>query len=184
MEDFPPYDPRIIANALIDLAADFEIPITHLSMQKIVYFLHETYLKEKGEPLCSGFFEAWKHGPVHPQLWSSFKDSGRDKITQHVEGLDVISGRPRKLPPIKNRQVRLHIVSEGCRLLQLSSSRLVDISHARGSPWDVLTRGNSGQREYGARISNDIIVSSRGGRMIPIRDAGPIEDDMYEQPPT
>lgn len=184
MTDRPPYDPRIIANEIIDLASEYALSVTHLSLQKIVYFLHEAYLRETGEPLCSGHFEAWKHGPVHPQIWSTFKSAGRETIRHHAYGVDILTGQSKNLPKVNNPAVRLRVAAEGLRLLRISAPRLVGLSHAANGPWDLATKLSRGQREYGARISNEHIVQCRAGRMIPIRDFDEDEDDLYEQPPT
>ena len=184
MEDHPPYDPRQIANEVIDLAREFQLEVTHLSLQKIIYFLHESFLKEGNGPLCLGYFEAWKHGPVHPQLWTTFKAAGRTSIRHHAYGVDIGTGLPRALPKVTNTRVRMHIVAEGVRLLKIPAARLVGISHAKGSPWDRLTTRSGGQREYGARISNELVLECRIGAMVPIRDAIADEEDLYEQPPS
>jgi uncharacterized phage-associated protein len=182
----PPLDPRIVANEIIDIARDFEFEVTHLSLQKIVYFLHEAYLLEKGRPLCIGFFEAWKHGPVHPQLWSSFKAAGRGPIRHHAYGLDIETGTAKNLPKISSTELRRYITAGALKWLPIPAPSLVGVSHARNSPWDHLTRRSGGQREYGERITNELIVSCRtgNGRILPIRYTSLDEDELYEQPPT
>ena len=64
-----PYDPRSIANLLLDEADRLAINITNLSLQKLLYFAHGLSLIEDGKPLVSGYFEAWQHGPVHPLVY-------------------------------------------------------------------------------------------------------------------
>jgi uncharacterized phage-associated protein len=183
-EDRPPYDPRMIANELIDLARQFAIDITHLSLQKVVYFLHEDFLREYDEPLCSGHFEAWKHGPVHPQIWSTFRAAGREPIKHHAYGFDVFTGQTKNLPSISHKKVKLFIAAEGLRLLRIPAPRLVGLSHVPRGAWDVVTKDPGGQRVYGARISNELILKYRASRMVSIRDIEDDEEDLYEQPPT
>lgn len=43
--------------------------LTRLEMQKIIYLAHMLYLGRTGMPLVEGNFEAWKYGPVHPDLY-------------------------------------------------------------------------------------------------------------------
>lgn len=184
MDDRPPYDPRQIANELVDLGRKFMVDVTHLSLQKIVYFLHEAHLKEGKGPLCTGYFEAWKHGPVHPQLWSTFKAAGRSPIRHHAYGLDIETGAPRALERIADHETRLYLLAEGARLLRTSAPRLVGLSHARGTPWDTVAPKIRGQREYGARITNELILKCRVGIMLPVDESEADEEDLYEQPPT
>ncbi|MCR2832579.1 type VI toxin-antitoxin system SocA family antitoxin [Parerythrobacter lacustris] len=184
LSDKPPYDPRVVANELIDLGLEFGIAITHLSLQKTIYFLHEKHLKAFGKPLCGGHFEAWKHGPVHPQLWTSFKRAGAEPIRHHAYGLDISTGALRNLPKIENKTVRRFIVSEGLALLEMPAPRLVGLSHARNGPWDLVTTIPGGKREFGARIPNDLIVQTKNARMIPIRN-DEVENEVFdEQPPS
>lgn len=180
----PPFDPRVVANFLIDVAWDFEISITHLSLQKTLYFLHGRYLKEFSEPLIQGYFEAWKHGPVHPQIWSTFKSSGSAQIKHHAYGLDLLTGASRKLPAIEDKKLKLFITTRGSEFLSIPAPRLVGLSHAKGGPWDRVTKLSGGQREYGARISDELILECFHRHMIPIREIEDLGDDLYEQPPT
>lgn len=183
MDDWPPYDPRSVANHILNLAWDYGIEVTHLSLQKILYFLHEQHLREFTSPLCKGYFIAWKHGPVHPEIWNSFKAVGRNTIRHHAYALDINSGMPVKAPEIENKDVRLFIAMSGLPLLKIPAHRLVGLSHLRNGPWDKVTRGSGGQREYGARISDELMLSARTSRMLPINESQEGQEDLYEQPP-
>lgn len=184
MPEHPPYDPRAVANCLLDFAWGYELKVTHLALQKTIYFLHARFLKEFEKPLVTGHFEAWKHGPVHPQLWSSFKNSGRDEIRHHAYGLDIVTGTGKKLSDIDNSQIKLFIGTGSVEFLGMEAHRLVGLSHARNSPWDVLTKTDDGNRQYGARISNDIIRERFHFHKISISNDMVSGDDYYEQPPT
>lgn len=47
--------------------------ITHLKLQKLLYFAQAWYLANRGEPLFSADFEAWAHGPVARLIYDRFK---------------------------------------------------------------------------------------------------------------
>lgn len=180
----PPYDPRSIANTLLDAAWRYEIPVTHLSLQKTIYFLHAQFLRDTGTPLCRGYFEAWKHGPVHPQIWSAFKSVGRSPIRHHAYSLDISSGLTRKVDEISDTKVLLFLATRGLELLTIPAPRLVGMSHLPGGAWDKVTRISGGQREYGARISDELILKSQSARIATVREIEEVEEDLYEQPPT
>jgi uncharacterized phage-associated protein len=184
MADHPPFDPRAVANCLLDFAWNYDLEVTHLALQKTVYFLHARFLKEFEKPLVTGHFEAWKHGPVHPQLWSSFKNSGRDTIRHHAYGLDIVTGAGKKLDEIDSPRIKLFIGGGSIEFLSMEAHRLVGLSHARNSPWDILTRTENGDRQYGSRISNDIIKERFHFHKISISNDMDSGDDYYEQPPT
>jgi uncharacterized phage-associated protein len=53
MAENPPFDPRIVANYLLDFAWRYDLEVTHLALQKTVYFLHARFLREFGAPLVT-----------------------------------------------------------------------------------------------------------------------------------
>ena len=54
--------------------------MTHLKLQKLVYFAQGASLHYVGEPLFHEPLEAWKHGPVCPPLYKTYKVFGRFPI--------------------------------------------------------------------------------------------------------
>lgn len=48
--------------------------ITHLKLQKLVYYAQAWALALLGRPLFDEDFQAWAHGPVVPSLWRRFRD--------------------------------------------------------------------------------------------------------------
>lgn len=48
--------------------------ITHLKLQKLVYYAQAWYLANFNKPLFEEDLEAWAHGPVAPSLWRKYKD--------------------------------------------------------------------------------------------------------------
>ena len=71
-------DPRSVANLLLDIADEQRLPITNLTLQKLLYFAHALFLIKTRQPLVSGYFEAWRYGPVHPLVYRAFR-SAADK---------------------------------------------------------------------------------------------------------
>jgi uncharacterized phage-associated protein len=63
-----PYDPRGVANLMLDEAERLGVEVTHLALQKLLYFAHGLFPINCKRPLVSGCFEAWQHGPVHPAV--------------------------------------------------------------------------------------------------------------------
>jgi uncharacterized phage-associated protein len=104
-------------------------PLTNLSAQKLAYFAHGWHLALLGEPLIMENFEAWRYGPVLPELYHVFK---------------VFSGNP--IPPdhpLIEQQPRLDDASMSAQLIErvldvysgYGSSGLVSISHDPSGPW-------------------------------------------------
>jgi uncharacterized phage-associated protein len=50
--------------------------ITHLKVQKLIYYAQGWSLALLGEPLFDEDFQAWAHGPVSPSVWDEYRDCG------------------------------------------------------------------------------------------------------------
>jgi uncharacterized phage-associated protein len=152
-------DARSVANTIIRVADEFDLPLSHLSLQKILYFIHGTYLSKTGTPLISGYFEAWQYGPVHPVIFASFKEAGAARLRQKAKVRDLISGVQEEVQEPTSPSHRAFITKMALHFLHVSPGRLVDLSHAPNSPWDALTRTPSGSRAFGMRMTNEDIAT-------------------------
>ncbi len=120
------YDARCIANEFIQRAVDQDRPLTHLQIQKLVYFAHARLLVLHGQPLIDQAFEAWEYGPVVPDLYHALKHTGSEEV------LEII---PVEEPPVYSfRETDIFnwcFKQYGC----LSGPRLTTLTHAGDSPW-------------------------------------------------
>ena len=64
--------------------------MTHMKLQKLVYYAQGFNLALYNEPLFSEPIEAWQHGPVCPQLHQYYKDHGSSEI-KPVKDLEEVS---------------------------------------------------------------------------------------------
>lgn len=152
------YDPRAIANLMLDEADQRGIKITNLALQKLLYFAHGLYLSQTKKPLVSGYFEAWQYGPVHPAAYRVFKAAGSSAITTRAEGKDPLTGSPRPIPQANDYEV-VDLVRHVLRSYgTMSPGRLVDLSHAKGSPWEYVVDKSRTSVAFGLRISDDVIL--------------------------
>lgn len=177
-------DPREVANTVIDYSIEYKKPLTHLSLQKILYFLHGKYLIKNRNPLILGYFEAWKFGPVHPLIFSCCKKYGREALVEHLSSFDVMTGKVRKIGTVTDIKLKSYITSQSYGLLNLSAGQLVDLSHAENSPWDIVTKQGSSGRIFGDRINNDIILSAFSKHKMSISLTPTVGDPSDEQPPS
>jgi uncharacterized phage-associated protein len=162
------YDPRAICNLILDEAG--RSAITHVALQKLLYFAHGLHLQRTGEPLVSGYFEAWKHGPVHPAVYKSFKKAGSASIGFRAEGRDVLTGESKPLLPNIDDEayqcVRQTVAAYG----NMTAWTLVDISHAKGAPWDLVVEKAKEGIALGLRIPNNLIAGEFKKHKISIRN--------------
>ena len=153
-----PFDARSVANLLLDEAGRLDIEITNLSLQKLLYFCHGFSLVEHGVPLVTGYFEAWDHGPVHPLVYRSFKPAGRNPISFRADGVDALTGVPKPLPKVTSPLVLSLIWKVLSGYTRSSLSILLDISHARGGPWQFVMAKSEYSPVLGMRITDDVIL--------------------------
>lgn len=76
-----------VANNFLERAFEEKITISPMKIQKLIYILYKEYLKKTGKSLFSERFEAWKYGPVLPNIYSEFKGYGGNPITSY--GMDA-----------------------------------------------------------------------------------------------
>jgi uncharacterized phage-associated protein len=150
-------DPRGICNLMLDEGDRNQAAISNLVIQKLLYFAHAIYLVETGQPLVSGYFEAWTHGPVHPGAYKAFKIAGDRPIGFRAEREDLLTGEraPISIPkdPAVVRLARRVVLSFGV----LTPTRLVNLSHATDAPWDFVVKQGRASMAFGLRISDEII---------------------------
>jgi uncharacterized phage-associated protein len=176
------FDPRVIANAILDIADDYGYVITHLSLQKLLYFSHGLYLLEYKNPLVSGHFEAWENGPVHPLIYRAFRDSGRAPIRARTSAVDILTGLKRELPQVENQAVMAHLTRVVAFYGKLPAGRLVTISHAPRGPWAVTVNKARKSIALGMRITD--VVTSECFRFQNVSVVSPDEvDEVYEDTP-
>ena len=175
-----PYDPRSVANLILDKAEQYKVNITSIALQKLLYFANGMYLVRYGKPLVSGYFEAWKYGPVHPAVYAAFKSAKAMPITFRASGKDPLTGKKRELQKIDDSDVSKLVTKMVIECGELSIGRLIDLSHAKDGPWDFIEKKSRQSVVVGMRISNSVIIELFKNHKVPLNDspyAGePLED--------
>lgn len=139
------------------------IPMTHLKLQKILYFCYEKYLKKTGAPLFKDEIYAWKYGPVVENVYHEFKTHGSgvipyeedDDIIIHTEEIAVTPSFMRILVSDHGEATISIILSVLKEYGKYSAGELVDLTHKKGTPWDKVY-----EEGLNNRISDDVILSS------------------------
>ena len=181
-DDQSPYDPRSVANLLLDEADRLAITVTNVSLQKLLYFAHGLSLIEDGKPLVSGYFEAWQHGPVHPLVYRAFKGAGRAPIWFRAKGVDALTGQSRALPVIDNPRALRFILKVLIAYGKMPPGSMVDVTHAKNGPWDFIVGKSRHSVVLGMRIPDDVI-SERFKNHVMSVNATTIGDEPREDTP-
>lgn len=66
-------------------------PMSHLKLQKLLYYCDAYSLAYFGNPLIEDNFEAWVHGPVCRRLYDNLKDKSKlySDVAYTSDGVDV-----------------------------------------------------------------------------------------------
>jgi uncharacterized phage-associated protein len=149
-------DPRSVCNLMLDEARGLH-PISHIALQKLLYFAHGIYLMRTNTPLISGYFEAWQRGPVHPAAYVAFKAAGADPIEFRALSHDPLTGAISHIPnPTNDTVVRLvrHVI---LAYAGMTVGQLIRLSHARNGPWHYVVDKARTSIAFGMRIPDTVI---------------------------
>ena len=136
------YDARSIANWFIQRAAKDGRSLSIMSILKLVYIAHGWRLEMKGEPLFPNRIEAWRYGPVIPDVYYEFRRQG-------INPRELASNYPLPHDPADVKFLEQIYDIYG----HMSPMRLSDLTHVVGGPW------HSATESYGnyAPISDELI---------------------------
>ncbi|MBZ7936520.1 DUF4065 domain-containing protein [Campylobacter sp. B0100352/1] len=82
------YSGKRIANEFIKLSKTKKNSLTHMQIQKLVYFAHAMSLATYERPLVRETFQAWPYGPVNVAIYQELQGSGKKEITKLLKADD------------------------------------------------------------------------------------------------
>ena len=129
------YSVKEIANWILDYADSLGQPVSNMSLNKLIYFAYEYSLVTEGNKLTDAKIEAWDHGPVFREIYSSFKKFGSepitDRATRYNTGTNSVETVPGDLAPEDER-----LILEALEpMIRLPAYILREISHDGDGPW-------------------------------------------------
>lgn len=153
------YDIRAIANWILDHFADAHRAVTNMALNKLIYFVLERGLVEKGVLFSPARVEAWNHGPVFREVYHATKADDNKPISKRIMRYSV---RDRETV-----EAREQFSSEDVEFFQsviddymnFSASQLRGISHRKDGPWDLVWR-SAHPVNPGMVISTALILAS------------------------
>ena len=118
-----------IADEILKIAKAAGRQLTPMQLMKLAYIAHGWSLALRNEGLFPNRIEAWKYGPVVPDLYQATKHFGRtaiplDMITSAPSGVDV--------------ETRAFLKDVFEKYGKLSGLQLSQLTHKKGTPWDQL----------------------------------------------
>ncbi len=124
------HDSRGIANIFVQKALDDGNQLTIMSLLKYVYFAHGWTLGNELGPLICHKVEAWKHGPVVPEVYQAFRPQGaliRD------EAINPKTRKPYSVAPSVSETFIIDNVYESYS--KSNAFALSRATHKPGTPW-------------------------------------------------
>lgn len=120
--------------------------LTHLKIQKLLYFADGIALAVTDKPLFSEKIYAWPHGPVIKEVYDVLKANGRDEIAFDKDNLKTIN-------EINNDSELSNILETTYdNYAGYTAWQLREKSHVAGGPWQVTVDTKGMQREISANI--------------------------------
>lgn len=119
-----------IADIILRIAKQEGNQITPMQLMKLTYIANGWHLGLHGKKLFENRIEAWKYGPVMPDLYQSTKQYGKNPIPNDLipDGFD---GLPENLNNKVEFLTQVYSLYENKDGIELSS-----LTHMAGSPWD------------------------------------------------
>lgn len=144
------FDARQIANWFVLRAQKDGRRLSVMQILKLVYIAHGWHLEMRGAPLFHNKIEAWRHGPVIPDVYHAFRAQGVT-IAAPVDGYPSDD-----FPPEYDE-----FLGEIYRLYgSMGAFKLSKVTHEEGGPWHIATKS----RGLFAPISNEIIRAHYVGK--------------------
>lgn len=165
------HDPRVVANALIDAARQAQIPVRNVSIQKLLYFAHASFLVQQRRPLVRGAFEAWEYGPVCRPVYDALKGYGRSPITTLITRRDPFTGHEADLPPLNDSIAQSHINHVTHVMGRATPSQLISLSHVEGGAWSIVWNKSKTGATVGNRIDDELTIATFGKLKVALKPA-------------
>jgi uncharacterized phage-associated protein len=136
------HEPRTAAKTMLVEAGHAGLALTNLKLQKLLYLAHGLMLARHGRPLVNETFKAWKYGPVLESLYHRIKVFGTDAMSADDPFI-----KPWPELPADAADARRAIVDVLAQFGRMSSSGLVNLSHAPQGPWERVYTADTASSE-------------------------------------
>ena len=123
-----------VAKYIISYCSANKSPVTNLKLQKMLYFVWIDYYKLKHTELYCDDICAWQLGPVVPNVYYNYCAFAGTPIEEFSSDVPVLK---EDAPLIDS------IISQ---YLPMPASTLVNMTHQKGKPWDIIFRDGAGIR--------------------------------------
>lgn len=128
--------------------------ITHLKLQKLLYYAQGISLALNDAPLFHERIEAWRHGPVVNEVYQNFKNFGGSPI--FVDFTEDAAASIRKLDSQDEESLALAYDNFAI----FTAWQLRNMTHEDGAPWDVTVKTKGYNAEIDLNLIRDYFLQS------------------------
>jgi uncharacterized phage-associated protein len=153
------HDARAIANYFLDRADARGMKLTIMTLLKVLFFAHAWHLAKDDKPLIAQPFEAWEYGPVNRVVYDQFKTNGKDPISKRAVSLDASRASFCITSYSLDRDTEDFLNHIFDYYSQFHAFKLSDLTHEKGSPWDVVWSAAATRAVPGMYIPNELIAA-------------------------
>ena len=135
------YSAAAVANWFIDKNIADPTDLTHLKIQKLLYYAQGWHLGNYEIPLFEDDIEAWQHGPVIRSIYLALRGYKRKIITNHISGPEIINGEFNTgFPNIHaDDELRKEFLSNYWNIYaKIDAWKLVNFTHQNDTPWSQI----------------------------------------------
>lgn len=148
------YDALTIADVMLKIGKRKGDAMTPMKLLKLVYIAHGFSLALLNRDLFQNRIEAWRYGPVIPDLYQATKQWGREPIPLELVGdTSDIS---------VDKEVEEFLEEVYAKYGHLDGIRLSYLTHQSGTPWDKIYRQNI----RNAQIPDSLIEEHYRGMLV------------------
>ena len=145
-----------VANYFLQKSFDTGVQVTQMKLLKLVYIAHGWHRGYFSKNLINDAVQAWRHGPVIPDLYRKIKQYGRSSIDAPIPGYGLPGdGTPENEPPEELTMALLDKVWDTYG--KYSGIKLSALTHLPDTPWDKIWSQSGGDNYSGAIIPNELI---------------------------
>lgn len=146
----PDHRVAAVANEFLDRAQREGISLTNMQLQKLPYIAYGWNLALRHERLISCSPQAWKYGPVYPELYEKLKRYGATQVTGFIHENDDNPFADRRGEVIREpftpgETELLNTVWDAYK--QYNGFALSVMTHRQGTPWTKTFRDGAGNGE-------------------------------------
>jgi uncharacterized phage-associated protein len=133
-----------ICSYLVHKGIQENLPLSNISMQKILYFAQGIHLAEFGSPLFTNKIYAWEYGPVIKEVYHKFKKFGNNHITNESQIENLLGEDFLNLKSDLSKSEQQFLSEIWNSFKEYAPFQLVALTHIPGSPWHSIYRLHDG----------------------------------------